>query len=166
VRETGVQPSLKWPNDVRVGGRKIAGILTEMSTRGSRLQHIVAGIGINLHTRAFPPHLAGAATSLRLLGIAVDRERFIARLLASLEPWLARFFAGGVPAIADAWLARAELAAVRGTVAGRTIEGRAVGLDPDGCLVVEDQAGVRHAIRSGEVVDTGPAGSAGHRSGR
>ena len=166
VRETGVQPALKWPNDVRVDGRKIAGILTEMSTRGSRLQHLVAGIGVNLQTRDFPPHLAAAATSLRLLGVAVDRERFVARLLASLEPWLERFFAGGVPAIADAWLARAELSRVRGSVAGRFIEGRAVGLDPDGCLVVEDEAGMRHAIRSGEVVDTAPAGSAGHGSGR
>lgn len=166
VRETGVQPALKWPNDVRVGGRKIAGVLTEMSTRGSRLQHIVAGIGINLQTRDFPPHLADAATSLRLLGIAVDRERFIARLLASLEPWLERFFAGGVPAIAEAWLARAELSRVRGTVAERSIEGRAVGLDPDGCLVIEDAAGMQHAIRSGEVVDAAPAGSAGHGSAR
>lgn len=170
VRATGVRPSLKWPNDVRVEGRKIAGILTEMSTRGNRLQHIVTGIGINLQTRTFPSELAQVATSLRALGIAVDRQAFLEELLVRLEIWFDRFFAGGMGSIADAWLSRAELTRVRSVGSGRpaqgqstaqAIEGQAVGLDTDGCLLIEDELGNRHRIRSGEVAVVPASGSPG-----
>lgn len=170
VRATGVQPSLKWPNDVHISGRKIAGILTEMSTRGGQVQHIVTGIGINLETRRFPSELAQVATSLCALGIAVDRQVFLEDLLARLEIWFDRFFAGGVDSIADAWLSRAELTRVRSVGSGRqsegqVIEGQAVGLDMDGCLVIEDDAGKRHRIRSGEVAVVPALGSALGSSG-
>jgi BirA family biotin operon repressor/biotin-[acetyl-CoA-carboxylase] ligase len=152
VARIGARPALKWPNDVLVDGRKLSGILTEMSTRGQHVQHIVVGIGINLGSQSFPPELAGRATSLALLGLSIERERFFADLLASLEHWFERFFAGGVAALADAWLARADRSRVGATSEGRAVEGAIVGLDPDGCLLVEDDAGARHRIIAGDVL--------------
>lgn len=152
VQRAGAAAALKWPNDVLAGGRKLAGILTEMSTRGEHVQHIVVGIGVNLYSQHFPPELAGVATSLALLGVTVERERFVAELLDSLEIWLDRFFAGGVAAIADAWLARADRSRVRATSQGRVVEGAIAGLDADGCLLIVDQAGERHRILAGDVI--------------
>jgi BirA family biotin operon repressor/biotin-[acetyl-CoA-carboxylase] ligase len=151
VQRAGAPAALKWPNDVLAGGRKLAGILTEMSTRGERVQHIVVGIGVNLASRSFPPELGDVATSLALLGVPVERERFVAQLLSELEIWFDRFFAGGVPALADAWLARADRARVRATSQGRLVEGSIAGLDADGCLLITDQAGARHRILAGDV---------------
>ena len=152
VARAGAQPVLKWPNDVLVDGRKLAGILTEMSTRGPRVQHIITGIGVNLGSQSFPADLAERATSLALLGVSIERERFVAELLASLEHWFDRFFAGGVAALADAWLARADRSRVRAASGGRAVEGAILGLDPDGCLLIEDDAGARHRILVGDVV--------------
>lgn len=151
VQRAGAAVALKWPNDVLAGGRKLAGILTEMSTRGERVQHIVVGIGVNLDSRSFPPELRDVATSLALLGAPVVRERFVADLLSDLEIWFDRFFAGGVAALADAWLARADRARVRATSGGQIVEGVILGLDADGCLLIEDEAGARHRILAGDV---------------
>jgi BirA family biotin operon repressor/biotin-[acetyl-CoA-carboxylase] ligase len=152
VQRAGAPAALKWPNDVLVHGRKLSGILTEMSTRGERVQHLVVGIGVNLESRGFPPEIGDRATSLALLGVAVERQRFVDQLLSELETWFDRFFAGGVAALADAWLARADRSRVRATSQGRMVEGSIVGLDADGCLLIADQAGVRHRILAGDVV--------------
>jgi BirA family biotin operon repressor/biotin-[acetyl-CoA-carboxylase] ligase len=152
VQRAGAPAALKWPNDVLVHGRKLAGILTEMSTRGERVQHIIVGIGVNLESRSFPPGLGDTATSLALLGVPVERQRFVAELFSDLETWLDRFFAGGVPALADAWLARAYRSRVRATSRGQMVEGSIVGLDADGCLLVADEAGTRHRILAGDVI--------------
>ena len=63
---TGLSPDLRWPNDVLLDEKKFAGILTEMSTEASRVQHAVVGIGINVNQESFPPDLRDAATSLRI----------------------------------------------------------------------------------------------------
>src|SRR4029079_10376791 len=61
---TGLQPQLKWPNDVYVGGRKLAGILAEAGTSKSGVQHVVLGCGINLMPAAYPADGAGRAASI------------------------------------------------------------------------------------------------------
>jgi BirA family biotin operon repressor/biotin-[acetyl-CoA-carboxylase] ligase len=63
---TGLSPDLRWPNDVLLNEKKFAGILTEMSTEGTRVQHAVIGIGINVNQEHFPPDLSDLATSLRI----------------------------------------------------------------------------------------------------
>ncbi len=70
----GRAAALKWPNDVLVGGRKIAGVLVEAQIRGDRLASLVVGVGLDVETRDFPPPLDAIATSLAELG-AVDRDR-------------------------------------------------------------------------------------------
>ncbi|HTM20379.1 MAG TPA: biotin--[acetyl-CoA-carboxylase] ligase, partial [Kofleriaceae bacterium] len=152
VNSAGVAASLKWPNDVLVGERKLAGILTEMSTRGERVDHVIVGIGVNLAARAFPPELAGGATSIALAGGDVDPAAFERALLAGLERWLDRFLVGGPPAIADAWTAAARLGPVRVDDGERALVAEAVGLDGDGALIVVDTDGHRHRITAGDVV--------------
>lgn len=156
VNTFGPRPSLKWPNDVLVGPRKLAGILTEMATRNGTTAHVVLGIGVNVNRTEFPPELDGIATSVALEAgrAAVDRERFFAVLRSALERWLDRFFAGGVEAIAPHWTERANFAGRRVRVhldGARPIVGAAHGLDDDGALVVVDDAGHRHRVVAGDV---------------
>jgi BirA family transcriptional regulator, biotin operon repressor / biotin---[acetyl-CoA-carboxylase] ligase len=154
VNKAGVRASLKWPNDVLVGGKKLAGVLTEMNTRGQELEHVILGIGVNVNAHALPPEIASIATSLRLeLGREVEREDFLSELLPALERWLDAFFEGGVSALGDAWTERAELAGsrVRAGAEDGPVEGEPVGLDDEGALLVEDDAGRRHRVVSGEV---------------
>lgn len=152
VNDAGAPASIKWPNDVLVDGKKIAGVLTEMSTRGAELEYVVVGIGLNVGERAFPPELA--ATSLALAtGRELEVDRVREAVCAGLEMWLERYLAGGVPALAGAFSAHSALAGrpVRARVDGALVEGRAVGLRDDGALLLEDAAGCRHAVVAGEV---------------
>src|SRR5581483_2965854 len=83
---TTLSAEIKWPNDVLVGGRKVAGILTELEAELERVRFVIVGIGVNLNTTAFPAELAERATSLALAsGRPVDRAAFTGRLLAALE---------------------------------------------------------------------------------
>jgi BirA family biotin operon repressor/biotin-[acetyl-CoA-carboxylase] ligase len=153
VNSFGVGASLKWPNDVLVQGRKLAGILAEMSTQGDRLEHVVLGIGVNLNGSSFPGELAATAISLRaaLGDRPIDRDYFAEVLLTQLERWLDRFFAGGVAAIAAAFTERAlsgRLAVTRGS---DTLVGRPTGIAADGSLLIEDEAGTVHTIIAGDV---------------
>lgn len=160
VAAFAVQSRLKWPNDVLCRGKKLAGILTEMSTQSGRISHVILGIGVNLATRAFPDDLADSATSLAREGIEVGRDAFLAKLLPILEIWLDRYFAGGISAIADAWMERAALTSgvthVTVATAESTIVGRALGLDDQGALRVVDERGQLHHILTGDVMIMAP----------
>lgn len=93
---------LKWPNDVVVGDRKLAGILTEMASDSNHIRFVVIGVGINVNSIQFPEPMAHTATSLRLLlGHDTDRTEFLARLCEQLETWLDRLFVQGFAAIAE-----------------------------------------------------------------
>lgn len=155
VRAEGVAAQLKWPNDVLVGTRKLAGILCEACPepgRGNATDScVVAGIGINVNVRAaeLPAEVAARATSIAdQRGGPVDRAAFTRGLLATLEPWIDRFLAGGVPAIAAAWEARLATGLTLRT-GGHT--GTALGLDRDGALRLRDAHGVIHRIHAGDV---------------
>jgi BirA family biotin operon repressor/biotin-[acetyl-CoA-carboxylase] ligase len=62
--QTGMQVMIKWPNDIVINGRKVCGILTEMSAQFDYVNHIVVGVGINVHNESFPEELRDIATSL------------------------------------------------------------------------------------------------------
>ncbi|HVZ75522.1 MAG TPA: biotin--[acetyl-CoA-carboxylase] ligase [Polyangia bacterium] len=147
----GFSPKLKWPNDVQLdGGRKVAGILTEMSSEGARASHVVVGIGLNVNATAFPPELEGRATSLRLArgGEILDRGAVLAAVLAAFEPLYERFAAEGAAIASAAWQEHAALGA-RARVGA--LEGLTLGVDPDGALRLRDDAGHVHRILSGEI---------------
>jgi BirA family biotin operon repressor/biotin-[acetyl-CoA-carboxylase] ligase len=160
----GARAALKWPNDVMVSGRKLAGLLAEMTTQGARLDHLILGIGVNLGSRSFPRELEATATSLALeTGRDVSPARFRAALLPELENWLDRFFRGGVAAIAPAWTERSMTGArVRVMDGGRAVNGVACGINPDGSLDVRDDRGHHVRVVAGDVVLL-PSGSGGER---
>jgi BirA family biotin operon repressor/biotin-[acetyl-CoA-carboxylase] ligase len=86
---TGIRPDLRWPNDVLIGEKKVAGVLAEMNAEPTRVRHVVVGFGINVNQTEFPGELKGLATSLRLQRGAdaapITRVELVARLLQSLD---------------------------------------------------------------------------------
>ncbi len=82
LRETaGIHAEIKWPNDVVVNGRKICGILTEMSSEGMDIKYAVVGIGINVAMTEFPEELADKATSVKLEnGTGCSRSKLVANI--------------------------------------------------------------------------------------
>ena len=132
---------IKWPNDVWLGRRKLAGILVE-----GRPQEgwAVVGIGVNITTAAFPPELAETATSLRLSGVEADVESVLAQLLAALER---RLSAPRAEVLAE-WRARDAL--LDQEVRWATGAGTAAGIDASGALIVDTAAG-RVTLDAGEV---------------
>ncbi len=135
------ETSIKWPNDVWIDGKKLAGILVE-----GRPQEgwAVLGIGLNVTTEEFPAELAETATSLRLAGIEETAEAALAALLRSLDGWL-----GAPPArVLKAWRERDALRGQR--VRWADGEGVAGGIDDSGALIVETADG-RVTLDAGEV---------------
>ncbi len=111
LRDSGVEASIKWPNDVQIAGRKVAGILTELSADVERVHFVVLGIGVNLNTDAadFPPDVAELATSVSLnRSSPVHRALFTAALLAKLEQWLDTWTEEGFEPVRVSWRAMAS----------------------------------------------------------
>lgn len=168
VAAFGVEARLKWPNDVLAAGtgagggagRKLAGILTEMTTQAGRIDFVILGIGVNLATTAFPPELAGIATSLAIErgGRPVATAAFLTEMLGRLERWLDRFFAGGIGAVAAEWTRWSGMAGrvVRVDTAAGPIRGRVRGITGDGGLDVVDDRGHDHVVMAGDVVELEP----------
>ena len=144
--------AIKWPNDVLVGKKKIAGVLVEAITAGSRVEAVVAGVGINVHTREFPDDIADRATSVALVssGDPPDRGALLADVLATLDR------DAHVVLGRDLGLVRARLDAAD-ALRGRRVrsdggdEGLASGIDDDGRLLVRRDDGVLARWSAGEV---------------
>jgi BirA family transcriptional regulator, biotin operon repressor / biotin---[acetyl-CoA-carboxylase] ligase len=146
-RVTGLKPRLKWPNDVLVDGRKLAGILLESRLGPSPL--VVLGIGVNLTQRVFPPDLAERATSVRLAtGRRVDADTLLTALLESLDTWRTRLETEGWAPIRERWCALTETLGRRVSI--DDVQGIAVDVDEDGALIVAE-GDVRRRVVAGEV---------------
>jgi BirA family biotin operon repressor/biotin-[acetyl-CoA-carboxylase] ligase len=131
----GVEARLKWPNDVLVGGKKIAGILLESRLAGSAAVTII-GIGINLGQREFPPDLAASATSVALeTGRAPARESVLSALLEAFDVWRARLEDEGFAPVREGWRRLSDTLGRRVTV--DAVTGVATDLDIDGALLVD-----------------------------
>jgi BirA family biotin operon repressor/biotin-[acetyl-CoA-carboxylase] ligase len=148
-RATGLAPNIKWPNDLVVGGRKLAGILAEAVDGG-----VVLGYGINVAAVAFPSELANRATSLEgELGRPIDRATLCVETLASLAMRYDDLLEGRFDAILHAWRARAPASVgtrVRWEAAGSALTGLTMGIDDSGALLV--QVGSRtERVLAGEV---------------
>jgi len=148
---------VKWPNDVLVDGKKIAGVLVETTLRGSRIDAVVSGIGLNVCASSFPDELAGRATSLRVLGAReLDRARIAARLLAEIGGAVGAFEASGLVSFVAELERRDVLRGAHVEVAG--IAGIADGIDVDGYLRVKGDRDEVHRVGSGSVTIKRPAG--------
>jgi BirA family biotin operon repressor/biotin-[acetyl-CoA-carboxylase] ligase len=152
ARTMGAPCELKWPNDALVRGRKLAGVLVEAQSQGGRLDSVIVGIGVNL-SGELPDAVAEHAITLdEAAGTVVDRETFIACLCAQVERWVDRYAAVGIQAIIPAWQERmAPGLAARATVAGEPLVGHVTGLADDGALLLRDDDGNIHRVRSGDV---------------
>ena len=83
---------IKWPNDIVINGKKICGILTEMTLAGTGIDYIVVGIGINVLNEEFPEEIRQTASSILLeTGVRVDREKLIEMFLEYFEAYYERF---------------------------------------------------------------------------
>ena len=155
---TGCGAMIKWPNDIVIGGRKVCGILTEMSAEIDRVHYAVVGIGINVNNEDFPPELSVKATSLRMeTGKPVSRVHLLQRILEEFEsPYDAYIEKGGPFFLEDYKKRCVTLGRTVGAIRGREqIAGTAVDITPDGELVVRLKNGELLQINSGEVTVQG-----------
>jgi len=156
----GLPALVKWPNDVLVGGKKVAGVLTEMATLRGEVRHVVVGIGLNVNTRQFPEALSSRATSLGLLlgRGELSRAELLADLLNRFEPaYDAARRQGAGPVLERFRLyarfpqpCRVSLGGGLGE-ASAAVAGTAVDVEPSGALLLIDGQGKTRRIVSGEV---------------
>lgn len=155
-RETGLQVSIKWPNDLLIAGRKLGGILTEARTVQGVITRAVIGIGINLNSSAddLPGEIAGKATSVFIeTGAALSRGRIIAAIMNEFEARYKKLQAIGVfPLVRElrpllSCLGREVVV----TDGASKVSGVAEDIDDDGRLVLRLPSGLRKTICSGEI---------------
>jgi len=157
IREqTGLRPEIKWPNDILIRGKKVAGILTELSAELDRVKNVVLGIGLDVNVTAseFPPEIRKLATSLKIeTGRTVERAALAVAVLRELDFDYARIGAGKFDALADEWEEQCTTIGknVTLTVGERVIKGRAESLDEDGALLLRTQHGHLERIIGGDV---------------
>lgn len=151
------EPAIKWPNDILVGSKKLAGILTELSCDAERVDYVVLGIGVNLNypVETMPEEFRARATSVyELTGRTVGRESVLKRLIHGLDRCYGELEGAGFGALAARWEARFELRGrrVRVELLDQTVTGRAKGIDRDGALLLEDDSGTLQRIVAGDVI--------------
>jgi BirA family biotin operon repressor/biotin-[acetyl-CoA-carboxylase] ligase len=159
VNSHGIKSQIKWPNDLLINRRKVAGVLTEMEPDGERVEFVLVGLGVNLNmTREVMNNLMGEvseiATSVREeLGREVDRSEFAANLINLLEKWYDEFNSKGKSNIIGEWKKRwGDLnKRVRVRIDGNVIEGIAYDLDQNGFLLIKKDNGEIERIIAGDV---------------
>lgn len=153
--ETGLEAQIKWPNDVVVNGRKICGILTEMSTELERIHYIVTGIGINVNQQEFPEEIQSTATSLRIeTGRNICRSGLITCSMEWFESYYELFLQtqdlSRLKPDYEALLANLGREVLVLDPAGE-YRGICRGIDEGGQLLVELPGGEQKSVMSGEV---------------
>lgn len=152
---TGLDTKIKWPNDIVINGKKISGILTEMSAEMDGINYVVIGIGINANFTEFPEELRETATSLQQqLGYPVDRGAIICMTMKIFEIYYERFMeTQSMKGLAEEYqqmLANLDRQ-VRVLEPGNEYSGVARGIDETGQLLVEKENGETVAVYAGEV---------------
>ncbi len=146
---SGCKTSVKWPNDVWLDEKKIAGVLIESTSTSQHAEPVVIGIGINVNRLEFPQGLDTAPTSLALAtGAALERERVLGILLGHVETWVDRFISHGPSPIVQAVNERLALRAER--VRCEDLLGTVLGVAESGALVL-DCEGVRRECHAGSL---------------
>ncbi len=146
----GVTADLRWPNDVLIGDRKLAGILAQFQEGA-----LLAGVGVNVNQKAFPPEIAGIATSLVLETGAEQNPEFLLYALAgSIESHLRILETSGAAAILRLFEAASSYVFGRRVTVetpGGEIRGTTAGLTPDGFLLLRGDSGEQTVITAGGV---------------
>ncbi len=155
-RFSPVRPTVKWPNDILLDGKKAAGILLEMDSEPDRVHFVVAGIGVNINMKEadLPETLRVKATSLyEIKGESTDRAGFAGVLYSGFEKWYKIYKEKGFSPVMEAW--KGFFASVGRPVTVRSfdtvIEGVCLGVDADGALLVRTSTGAEERVVSGDV---------------
>ena len=153
---TALRTEIKWPNDILIRGKKVAGILTELSAELDRVHHLTLGIGVdvNLAAEDFPPEIRTFATSLKIeAGMEISQVELAAAIIRELDVDYGRIIHGDFPAVADEWEAGCATMGKNVIVrmGDRTIRGRAESLDDDGALLVRTEHGHLERVIGGDV---------------
>ncbi len=155
-KATGLQPAIKWPNDVLFDNHKVAGILTELSAEMDRVKFVVVGIGLNVNT--LTAQLPQGATSLRAqTKESLSRIKMIQEMLRSFEDWYLILQRKGFTPVLKKWK---EMSATLGKNVkvknpSGEIDGLAVDVDTDGSLMIRKSNGVIVRCLTGDVVGLG-----------
>ena len=149
-------PLIKWPNDILVKGRKVAGLLNEIHSETDRIHFVILGIGVNLNMdgKMFPREIRTKATSLKIeTGQTISRKAFVSCLLQELERWYAIFLEKGGAPVLTAWRGRAQIRGrdVKVSSFGETLVGTAVDVDSNGALILETKNGNRKRVVAGDI---------------
>lgn len=150
-------PVIKWPNDILVNGRKLAGVLSEAACDPERIDYVILGIGLNLNYRAvsMPPEIRRRATSVAdLTGNPIDRESVMLRLIHNLDRCYGELEEFGFEALRSRWDAFFGLRGRRVRIENheQVVIGHALGIDRNGALIIEDDFGKLQNIYAGDVI--------------
>jgi BirA family biotin operon repressor/biotin-[acetyl-CoA-carboxylase] ligase len=151
---TNAEVHIKWPNDILMNGRKLAGILTEMQADPDRVKSVIIGIGLNVNQTGFEGELSQIATSLAAeTGGTYSRSALIAVLLKEFEWIYELYLSKGFSVIKPMWEAHASTIGRRITASNLQgeITGVAEGIDEDGVLLLRDDAGELRKIYSADI---------------
>jgi BirA family transcriptional regulator, biotin operon repressor / biotin---[acetyl-CoA-carboxylase] ligase len=153
---SGLPPLIKWPNDILLQGRKVAGLLNEIHSEMDRIHFVILGIGVNLNMdgKMFSKELRPVATSLKIeMGRIISRKAFLQILLQELEGWYSIFLKEGSGVLLKAWRDRARIKGRRVKVASfkERLAGVAIDVDSDGALILETEDGKRKRVVAGDV---------------
>jgi len=156
IASTGTTPTIKWPNDILVNGKKVAGILTEVSSEVDRVEFALIGIGLNVNTPAkvLPKRLIFPATSLAIeTGTPQHRPALLARWLEHFETEYAQLTAGNRQPLLDHWKTLASIIGRRVTIRRihDSVSGTVEDIDCDGALLLHTPDGQSLRILSGDV---------------
>ncbi len=152
-KAVGIGSMIKWPNDIVINGKKICGILTEMSATSEKVNHVVCGIGINVNMAEFDDEIADRATSMYIeSGQKYDRNEIIAKLLNEFEYCYNKFLDSRLGAVIDEYKKHCITLGREVNVIynSETVMGKAIDVSSNGQLVVETDNGVIE-VTSGEV---------------
>jgi BirA family biotin operon repressor/biotin-[acetyl-CoA-carboxylase] ligase len=155
-QQTGLKAGIKWPNDILVSGRKVAGILTELSAELDRIKYLAVGIGVdvNLDPADFPPEVRAQATSLKIeLGKAVVRVELAGAILQELDRVYCLILSREFNTVADEWERHCTTLGERVVIhlGERRVCGRAESLGDDGALLLRTDHGHLERIVGGDV---------------
>jgi BirA family biotin operon repressor/biotin-[acetyl-CoA-carboxylase] ligase len=151
-----LSPGIKWPNDILVNNKKIAGILLETKSSPTQLLYAVLGIGVNVnHTSDdLPSDLPLGASSLRMeTGEPVEREGLVCEMFAELEKLYEEIRLGGLDSVLEEWrkLSITLGQGVRVHQGERVIEGTAMDVNEEGALMVKEGDGSLTVVHAGDV---------------
>ena len=154
IREvTGLQARIKWPNDILLDGKKLAGVLTELGADGGQLSYVVVGMGlnVNLEPAQLPPVMSPPTSLLATLGRSVDRQVLLLSILSQIDGHYARMGTGWSPH--GAWREHLDTLGKRVSVgdAEGVVTGVAEDVDADGALLVRTEDGTLHRMLAGDV---------------